>query len=194
MWRTAGRGRRAAAREASRRARGRRRPEARLPSAKVSSRRTGRTFRFDLGWSSRTRGLADGQPRHGGEEFFAGSLWKVSVQAFSDEDPTGRRTLGLFLHRRPAGDEDAAKNPTGHGKGARGRARLSCRPRRTVRAKRTRRLVARTPSRMHARRWTCATNSRFRPSTRLFDWASSRPTFVPRGFHARPRDGVGERR
>ena len=39
---------------ASRRARGRRRP-ARLPSAKVSSRRTGRTFRFGSGWSSRTR-------------------------------------------------------------------------------------------------------------------------------------------
>uniref|UniRef100_A0A7S0SHT3 MATH domain-containing protein n=1 Tax=Mantoniella antarctica TaxID=81844 RepID=A0A7S0SHT3_9CHLO len=47
-------------------------------------------------------GLADGQARHSAEEFYAGSLWKVSVQAFSDEDPKGRRTLGLFLHRRPA--------------------------------------------------------------------------------------------
>ena len=65
-------------------------------------------------------GLADGQARHSGEEFFAGSLWKVSVQAFSDEDPSGRRTLGLFLHRRPARERDAAKGPAGHGKGARG--------------------------------------------------------------------------
>ena len=48
--------------------------------------------------------LADGQARHSAEEFYAGSLWKVSVQAFSDEDPGGRRTLGLFLHRRPARD------------------------------------------------------------------------------------------
>ena len=65
-------------------------------------------------------GLADGQARHSGEEFFAGSLWKVSVQAFSDEDPSGRRTLGLFLHRRPARERDAAKGPAGHGKCARG--------------------------------------------------------------------------
>jgi hypothetical protein len=48
--------------------------------------------------------LADGQARHSVEEFYAGSLWKVSVQAFSDEDPKGRKTLGLFLHRRPARD------------------------------------------------------------------------------------------
>ena len=95
--------------------------EARLPSAKVSSSADGTDFPFRFGVEIEdARGLADGQPRHGGEEFFAGSLWKVSVQAFSDEDPSGRRTLGLFLHRRPAGDEDAAKNPTGHGKGARG--------------------------------------------------------------------------
>ena len=46
----------------------------------------------------------NGQARHSAEEFYAGSLWKVSVQAFSDEDPGGRRTLGLFLHRRPARD------------------------------------------------------------------------------------------
>ena len=64
--------------------------------------------------------LADGQARHSWEEFFAGSLWKVSVQAFSDEDPSGRRTLGLFLHRRPARERDAGKVPAGHGKGARG--------------------------------------------------------------------------
>ena len=95
--------------------------EARLPSAKVSSRADGTDVPFRFGVELEdARSLADGQPRHGGEEFFAGSLWKVSVQAFSDEDPTGRRTLGLFLHRRPAGDEDAAKNPTGHGKGRAG--------------------------------------------------------------------------
>ena len=39
-------------------------------------------------------GLADGQARHSADEFYAGSWWKVSVQAFSDEDPKGRRTLG----------------------------------------------------------------------------------------------------
>ncbi|XP_059632733.1 uncharacterized protein LOC132275289 [Cornus florida] len=46
--------------------------------------------------------LSDGQVKHSPEEFYAGSLWKVSVQAFNDEDPQGRRTLGLFLHRRKA--------------------------------------------------------------------------------------------
>ncbi|XP_047981249.1 uncharacterized protein LOC125222591 [Salvia hispanica] len=46
--------------------------------------------------------LCDGQVKHSPEAFYAGSLWKVSVQAFSDEDPQGRRTLGLFLHRRKA--------------------------------------------------------------------------------------------
>lgn len=40
--------------------------------------------------------------KHSPEVFYAGSLWKVSVQAFNDEDPQGRRTLGLFLHRRKA--------------------------------------------------------------------------------------------
>jgi hypothetical protein len=38
--------------------------------------------------------LADGQARHSAEEFYAGSLWKVSVQAFSDEDP--KVWLGLL--------------------------------------------------------------------------------------------------
>uniref|UniRef100_A0A2N9IC50 BTB domain-containing protein n=1 Tax=Fagus sylvatica TaxID=28930 RepID=A0A2N9IC50_FAGSY len=46
--------------------------------------------------------LSDGQVKHSPEVFYAGSLWKVSVQAFNDEDPQGRRTLGLFLHRRKA--------------------------------------------------------------------------------------------
>nr|XP_043629394.1 uncharacterized protein LOC122600705 [Erigeron canadensis] len=44
----------------------------------------------------------DGQVKHSPEYFYAGSLWKVSVQAFNDEDVQGRRTLGLFLHRRKA--------------------------------------------------------------------------------------------
>nr|GEZ39140.1 hypothetical protein [Tanacetum cinerariifolium] len=46
--------------------------------------------------------LNDGQVKHSPEYFYAGSLWKVSVQAFNDEDLQGRRTLGLFLHRRKA--------------------------------------------------------------------------------------------
>lgn len=51
--------------------------------------------------------LSDGQVKHSPEAFYAGSLWKVSVQAFSDEDPQGRRTLGLFLHRRKAEATDS---------------------------------------------------------------------------------------
>jgi len=50
--------------------------------------------------------LVDGQAKHSPEVFYAGSLWKVSVQAFNDEDPQGRRTLGLFLHRRKAEDQN----------------------------------------------------------------------------------------
>ncbi|MCI28093.1 BTB/POZ domain protein, partial [Trifolium medium] len=31
--------------------------------------------------------LGDGQVKHSPEVFYAGSLWKVSIQAFNDEDP-----------------------------------------------------------------------------------------------------------
>ncbi|XP_071937789.1 uncharacterized protein [Coffea arabica] len=58
-------------------------------------------FRFAVEFQDVHR-LGDGQVKHSPEVFYAGSLWKVSVQAFSDEDPQGRRTLGLFLHRRKA--------------------------------------------------------------------------------------------
>lgn len=58
-------------------------------------------FRFGIEFEDVHR-LSDGQVKHSPEHFYAGSLWKVSVQAFNDEDPQGRRTLGLFLHRRKA--------------------------------------------------------------------------------------------
>lgn len=58
-------------------------------------------FRFAVEFQEVHR-LNDGQVKHSPEYFYAGSLWKVSVQAFNDEDPQGRRTLGLFLHRRKA--------------------------------------------------------------------------------------------
>lgn len=58
-------------------------------------------FRFSVEFEDVHR-LSDGQVKHSPEVFYAGSLWKVSVQAFNDEDPQGRRTLGLFLHRRKA--------------------------------------------------------------------------------------------
>ncbi|BAT77128.1 uncharacterized protein HKW66_Vig0020570 [Vigna angularis] len=58
-------------------------------------------FRFGVRFEDVHR-LGDGQVKHSTEVFYAGSLWKVSVQAFNDEDPQGRRTLGLFLHRRKA--------------------------------------------------------------------------------------------
>lgn len=58
-------------------------------------------FRFGVEFEDVYR-LSDGQVKHSPEVFYAGSLWKVSVQAFNDEDPQGRRTLGLFLHRRKA--------------------------------------------------------------------------------------------
>ncbi|KAI4311162.1 hypothetical protein MLD38_036079 [Melastoma candidum] len=58
-------------------------------------------FRFGVEFQDVHR-LSDGQVKHSPEVFYAGSLWKVSVQAFNDEDPQGRRTLGLFLHRRKA--------------------------------------------------------------------------------------------
>ncbi|KAG0576153.1 hypothetical protein KC19_5G059100 [Ceratodon purpureus] len=60
-------------------------------------------FRFGVEFEDVHR-LGDGQSKHSPEAFYAGSLWKVSVQAFNDEDPRGRRTLGLFLHRRKAED------------------------------------------------------------------------------------------
>ncbi|KAK9065606.1 hypothetical protein SSX86_015007 [Deinandra increscens subsp. villosa] len=58
-------------------------------------------FRFAVEFQEVHR-LNDGQVKHSPEYFYAGSLWKVSVQAFNDEDPQGRRTLGFFLHRRKA--------------------------------------------------------------------------------------------
>ncbi|KAL8239015.1 hypothetical protein R6Q59_015582 [Mikania micrantha] len=58
-------------------------------------------FRFAVEFKEVHR-LNDGQVKHSPEYFYAGSLWKVSVQAFNDEDPQGRRTLGFFLHRRKA--------------------------------------------------------------------------------------------
>ncbi|KAL9250794.1 Germ cell-less protein-like 1-like protein [Drosera capensis] len=58
-------------------------------------------FRFGVEFEDVHR-LSDGQVKHSPEAFYAGSLWKVSVQAFNDEDPQGRRTLGLFIHRRKA--------------------------------------------------------------------------------------------
>uniref|UniRef100_A0A2P2KED9 Uncharacterized protein LOC8278730 n=1 Tax=Rhizophora mucronata TaxID=61149 RepID=A0A2P2KED9_RHIMU len=53
-------------------------------------------FRFGVEFEDVLR-LSDGQVKHSSEYFYAGSLWKVSVQAFNDEDPQGRRTLGNFL-------------------------------------------------------------------------------------------------
>ncbi|XP_057956915.1 uncharacterized protein LOC131150301 isoform X2 [Malania oleifera] len=58
-------------------------------------------FRFGVEFEDVHR-LSDGQVKHSPEVYYAGSLWKVSVQAFSDQDPQGLRTLGLFLHRRKA--------------------------------------------------------------------------------------------
>ena len=63
-----------------------------------------RPFRFSVAFPN-ILNLNDGQARHTVEQFYAGSLWKVSVQAFTDEDPKRRRTLGLFLHRRKGYDE-----------------------------------------------------------------------------------------
>lgn len=58
-------------------------------------------FRFGVEFEDVHR-LNDGQVKHSPEAFYAGSFWKISVQAFNDEDPQGRRTLGLFIHRRKA--------------------------------------------------------------------------------------------
>lgn len=65
-------------------------------------------FRFGVEFEDVHR-LSDGQVKHSPELFYAGSLWKVSVQAFNDEDPQGRRTLGLFLHRRKAEITDSLR-------------------------------------------------------------------------------------
>ncbi|GAA0157624.1 hypothetical protein LIER_14853 [Lithospermum erythrorhizon] len=65
-------------------------------------------FRFAVQFQDVHR-LCDGQVKHSPEVFYAGSLWKVSVQAFCDEDPQGRRTLGLFLHRRKAETNDPVR-------------------------------------------------------------------------------------
>ncbi|KAK4800731.1 hypothetical protein SAY86_021218 [Trapa natans] len=65
-------------------------------------------FRFGVEFEDVHR-LNDGQVKHSPEVFYAGSLWKVSIQAFNDEDPQGRRTLGLFLHRRKAEIESLKK-------------------------------------------------------------------------------------
>ncbi|XWS14084.1 hypothetical protein CRYUN_Cryun36dG0092900 [Craigia yunnanensis] len=65
-------------------------------------------FRFGVEFEDVHR-LSDGQVKHSPEFFYAGCLWKVSVQAFNDEDPQGRRTLGLFLHRRKAEITDSQK-------------------------------------------------------------------------------------
>ncbi|KAK6254501.1 BTB/POZ domain - like 10 [Theobroma cacao] len=65
-------------------------------------------FRFGVEFEDVHR-LGDGQVKHSPEFFYAGSLWKVSVQAFNDEDPQGRRTLGLFLHRRKAEISDSLR-------------------------------------------------------------------------------------
>ncbi|GAV74911.1 BTB domain-containing protein [Cephalotus follicularis] len=65
-------------------------------------------FRFGVEFQDVHR-LSDGQVKHSPDFFYAGSLWKVSVQAFSDEDPQGRRTLGLFLHRKKADIADSLR-------------------------------------------------------------------------------------
>ncbi|CAI0466749.1 unnamed protein product [Linum tenue] len=65
-------------------------------------------FRFGVEFPDVLR-LTDGQVKHSPEFFYAGSLWKISVQAFNDEDPQGRRTLGLFLHRRKAEISDSLR-------------------------------------------------------------------------------------
>ena len=70
-----------------------------------------RPFRFGVEFPN-ILNLTDGQARHSHEFFYAGSLWKVSVQAFTDEDPKHRRTLGLFLHRRRGEEDQSQPTPT----------------------------------------------------------------------------------
>nr|GLL43805.1 uncharacterized protein LOC109176133 [Ipomoea trifida] len=62
-------------------------------------------FRFGVEFQDVLR-LNDGQVKHSPEFFYAGSLWKVSVQAFSDEDPQGRRTLGTLSLFSPLSESD----------------------------------------------------------------------------------------
>lgn len=65
-------------------------------------------FRFGVEFEDVHR-LANGHVEHSPEFFYAGSLWKISIQAFNDEDPQGRRTIGLFLHRRKAEIVDSVR-------------------------------------------------------------------------------------
>ncbi|KAK8960393.1 hypothetical protein KSP40_PGU011647 [Platanthera guangdongensis] len=65
-------------------------------------------FRFGAEFEEVHR-LIDGQVKHSPEVFYAGSFWKLSAQAFNDEDPHGRRTLGLFIHRRKAEVADSLR-------------------------------------------------------------------------------------
>lgn len=65
-------------------------------------------FRFAVEFQA-VRALSNGMSQHSPEVFYAGSMWKISVQAFNDEDPHSRRTLGLFLHRRRP-DEASSPN------------------------------------------------------------------------------------
>ncbi|ESQ55890.1 hypothetical protein EUTSA_v10024402mg [Eutrema salsugineum] len=65
-------------------------------------------FRFGVEFEDVHR-LANGHVEHSPEFFYAGSLWKISIQAFNDEDPQGRRTIGLFLHRRKAETVDSIR-------------------------------------------------------------------------------------
>ncbi|KAL1220530.1 hypothetical protein V5N11_003239 [Cardamine amara subsp. amara] len=65
-------------------------------------------FRFGVEFEDVHR-LANGHVEHSPEFFYAGSLWKISIQAFNYEDPQGCRTIGLFLHRRKAEIVDSVR-------------------------------------------------------------------------------------
>lgn len=70
-------------------------------------------FRFGVEFQDVHR-LSEGQVKHSQEAFYAGSFWKISVQAFNDEDPQGRQTLGLFIHRRKAEITDPVRKFQAH--------------------------------------------------------------------------------
>ncbi|KAL0707127.1 hypothetical protein Bca4012_073553 [Brassica carinata] len=53
--------------------------------------------------------LANGHVEPSPEFFYAGSMWKISIQAFNDEDTQGHRTIGLFLHHREAEITDSLR-------------------------------------------------------------------------------------
>ncbi|KAF2555571.1 hypothetical protein F2Q68_00017158 [Brassica cretica] len=53
--------------------------------------------------------LANGHVEPSPEFFYAGSMWKISIQAFDDEDTQGHRTIGLFLHHREAEITDSIR-------------------------------------------------------------------------------------